>query len=77
MKEAMRNGEPRCEVGAQYKRFHESLRKMSYAGLTRPACSSCFRSVLPARANFLVFDIFDVSLEIFERGSDDSLPRAL
>jgi len=27
-REAMRQGEPQCEVEAQYKRFHESLRKM-------------------------------------------------
>jgi hypothetical protein len=48
-REAMRQGEPQCEVEAQYKRFHESLRKMGYAGLTKAQAMAALYSFLGSR----------------------------
>ena len=48
-REALRQGEPQCEVEAQMKRFHESLRKMGYAGLTRAQAMAALYSFLGSK----------------------------
>jgi len=49
-REALRRGESQCEVEAQMKRFHESLRKMKYAGLTRAQAMAALYSFLGSQA---------------------------